>query len=106
MLTQLTIADAIEAGRQGMARAEDGAGYGFAEQADRFVANFARFAELPFSSEEVVARARHYGLAPRDERAWGAAFQRAARAGIIKRSSETYRRTKGRGTIALKWERA
>lgn len=106
MLTQLTIEEATAAGHRGMAHAEDGAGIGFAEQDDRFIANFARFAESPFSSEEVVARARHYGLAPRDERAWGAAFQRAARAGAIKRSTETYRRTKGRGTIALKWERA
>jgi len=106
LTAQLTISDAIEAGQRGMAQAEDGAGHGFAEQADRFVANFARFAELPFSSEEVTDLAAACGLSTWDARAWGGVFQRAARAGVIKRSGEMYRRRYGNGSIGVKWERA
>ena len=105
MSLQLTLTDAIAAGRHAMERAEEGAGADFRQRADEFIRNFARFAETPFSSEEVVARARAYGLIAREERAWGAAFQRAARAGVIRRSTETYRRARGHGSLGLKWER-
>ncbi len=75
------------------------------DEADRFIRRFAAGACRPFSSEELVATANACGLSIREERAWDAAFQRAAQAGVIRRSSETYRRTKGNGSIAFKWER-
>lgn len=102
---QLTIADAIAAGQRGMHQAEDAAGYGFSDEAERFIRRYAEASARPFSSEAVVAAARACGLIPPDDRAWGGAFQRAARAGVIRRSSETYRRTRGHGTIGVKWEK-
>lgn len=101
----MTLEDALAAGERGMNQAEDAAGYGFGDEAQRFIARFAASAAGPFSAEELVATARVCGLVPGDERAWGGAFQRAARAGVIRRSSETYQRAKGHGSLGLKWER-
>jgi len=105
MSEQLTIEDAIAAGQRGMALAEDAQPHWWASEADRFIRRFAQQSTRPFSSEELVATANACGLSVREERAWGAAFQRAARAGVIRRSTETYRRTKGNGSLGVKWER-
>ena len=104
-MTQMTIEDDIAAGNVGMQAAEDAMPVWWRDEADRFIRRFAAQAARPFSSEELVATANACGLSIREERAWGAAFQRAARAGVIRHSSETYRRTKGNGSIAFKWER-
>lgn len=104
MSEQLTIDDAIAAGQRGMAQAEDASGHWFADEADRFISRFVASAPRAFSAEELVETARTCGLIPSDDRAWGGAFQRAARAGVIRRSSEVYRRTRGHGSLAFKWE--
>ncbi len=105
-MTQMTIEDAIAAGNVGMQLAEDAMPVWWRDEADRFIRRFAAQAARPFSSEDLVATANACGFSIREERAWGAAFQRAARAGVIRRSSETYRRAKGNGSVGLKWERA
>lgn len=102
---KMTIEDAIAAGQAGMQLAEDAMPVWWKDEADRFIRRFAANASAPFSSEELVATANACGLSIREERAWGAAFQRAARAGVIRRSSETYLRTKGNGSLGVKWER-
>lgn len=102
----MTIDDAIAAGERGMQLAQAGAGEWFAEQAQSFIRRFASGARRPFSAEELVETARASGLVTRDERAWGPAFMRAARSGVIRRSSVTYRRTKGHGTLGVMWESA
>jgi hypothetical protein len=43
---------------------------------------------------------------PHDTRAFGALFSRAARAGLIVRTAETYQREHGHGTVSLKWRTA
>ena len=106
MSYQLTIEAATEQGRRGMALAGEKAGAGFAEEAFTFLERFAKTTARPFSSEEVSDLAATCGLVAPDARAWGGVFQRAARAGVIKRSSVTYRRTKGHGAPAFCWERA
>ena len=104
MLTaQLTIADAIEAGQRGMALAGDKAGATFAQEAFTFLERFAQTTSRPFASEEVTELAATCGLVAPDARAWGGVFQRAARAGLIRRSAEMYRRKYGNGTWAPKW---
>lgn len=105
MLTQLTIADAIAEGQRGMAQAEDRAGASFSAEALFFLERFAKTAERPFSSEEVTELAATKGLVAPDARAWGGVFQRAARRGLIQRSSEMYRRRYGHGSLSPKWER-
>jgi hypothetical protein len=40
---------------------------------------------------------------PHDQRAFGALYSRAVKAGLITRSTETYQREHGHGTVALKW---
>ena len=104
MSEQLTLDDALAAAMVGMRQAEDASGLWFRDEADRFISRFAASATRAFSSEELVDTARACGLVPNDDRAWGGAFQRAARAGVIRRSSETYRRVRGHGAIGLKWE--
>lgn len=101
---QMTIEAAIEAGTIGMMCAAQAAGPAFAELADEFLIAFAAQAVRPFSAEEVVAAAAAVGIDPDESRAWGPVFLRAARAGIIRRSSEIYRRTCGHGSVGLKWE--
>lgn len=101
---QMTIEAAMAAGNVGMMRAAQAAGPAFAELADEFLIAFAVQADRPFSSEEVVAAAAAAGIARDESRAWGPVFLRAARAGIIRRSSEVYRRACGHGSVGLKWE--
>jgi hypothetical protein len=43
---------------------------------------------------------------PHDTRAFGSLFSRAARAGLIRRTGETYQREHGHGSPALKWRTA
>lgn len=104
MSEQLTLDDALAAGLVGMRQSEDAAGHWWRDESDRFISRFAATSTRAFSSEELVETAKACGLVPPDDRAWGGAFQRAARAGVIRRSTETYRRTRGHGAIGLKWE--
>lgn len=106
MSYQVTIDAAIEQGRRGMALAGEKAGTTFAVEAFAFLTRFVETAERPFSSEEVTGLAATCGLMAPDARAWGAVFQRAARAGVIKRSRETYQRRYGHGSVGVKRERA
>lgn len=106
MSYQLTLDAALEQGRRGMALAGERAGVTFSAEAFVFLTRFARTTERPFSSEEVTGLAATCGLMAPDARAWGAVFQRAARAGVIRRSSETYRRRYGHGSVGVKWEKA
>ena len=39
-----------------------------------------------------------------DDRAWGGVFAKLARNGIIRKSNQTYRRSKGHGSPAFYWE--
>jgi hypothetical protein len=61
-----------------------------------------------FTSEQATAFVlRQPGIeAPHDQRAFGALFSRAARAGLIVRTAETYQREHGHGTVSLKWRSA
>lgn len=106
MSYQMTIDAAIEHGQRGMALAGERAGATFAEEAFTFLERFAATTARPFSSEEVTELAATCGLVAPDARAWGGVFQRAARAGLIRRSSETYQRRYGHGSVGVKWERA
>ena len=107
MLTaQLTIADAIAEGQRGMAQAGGRAGAPFSVDAFFFLDRFAKTSSRPFSSEEVTELAATKGLVAPDARAWGGVFQRAARAGAIRRSTVTYRRRFGHGSVGVMWERA
>lgn len=101
----MTIDAAIEQGRRGMALAGERAGATFAQEAFTFLERFAKTTARPFASEEVTELAATCGLVAPDARAWGGVFQRAARAGLIRRSAEMYRRKYGNGTWAPKWER-
>ena len=106
MSYQMTIESALEQGARGMALAGDRAGVTFKDEAFEFLRRYAATTDRPFSSEEVTDLAAACGLSTWDARAWGGVFQRAARAGLIKRSSETYRRRYGHGVVSLKWVRA
>lgn len=101
---QMAIDQALSVGLVAAERAEQAAGQAFAELADEFLVAFAVQADRPFSSEEVVAAAAAAGITCPESRAWGPEFKRAARAGIIRRSREIYRRTCGHGAFGLKWE--
>ena len=58
-----------------------------------------------FTSEEAVAYAYDHGLPhAHDDRAFGALFVKLVRSGQITQSTELYRRTKGHGSVALKWK--
>ncbi len=100
----MTIDEAIAAGARGMQQAQAGAGEWFSEQAFRFVQWYSATAAGPFPAEAVVEMARLHGLVTLEERAWGPVFMRAARASIIRRSSVTYRRAKGHGSLGVMWE--
>lgn len=98
--------DAARMGAAGMAMAAQHAGAvepGFSERAYRFLCWYARLDGAPFSSEAVTELARETGIEPPDGRAWGAVFVRAAKAGVIKRSTETYQRARGHGSLGVKW---
>lgn len=58
-----------------------------------------------FSAEAVTEDARRDGVAFSDGRAWGRAFSRAARDGVIRRSTVLFKRTRGHGTQAPGWVR-
>ena len=72
----------------GMAQAADHAERvedGFGERAFRFICTYAETHQV-FISEECTAAAAAQGLvSPADPRAWGAPFQRAARARVIEK---------------------
>jgi 3-methyladenine DNA glycosylase/8-oxoguanine DNA glycosylase len=60
----------------------------------------------PWTAEQAVAFVlRQPGIEPpHDTRCFGKAFSRAAKAGLIRRSTETYHLEHGHGKISLKWE--
>ena len=58
-----------------------------------------------FTSEEAVLYCYEHGLTKaHDDRAWGNCFVKLARAGVIRKSDKTYRRTRGHGSPAFYWE--
>lgn len=101
---QMTIDDVLSAGVAAGERAAMRAGPEFTAAADDFLRAFAARADRPFSSEEVVASAAASGLACEEQRAWGWVFMRAARAGIIRRSDQVFRRRFGHGSFGVLWE--
>ena len=78
----------------------------FPPRALAFLRDFARQRSTPFSAEDVTDAAAEVGIHAGEQRGWGAIFQRAARAGIIKRSSKLFPRRYGHGSPTLGWERA
>lgn len=101
---------AIVMGETGMQRA--------AERAEREVPGFGdlsyaylvawlhwRSVGEAFSAEAVTEDARRDGVQFADGRAWGSAFSRAAREGLIRRSTVLFRRARGHGTQAPGWVR-
>lgn len=60
---------------------------------------------VPFNPEDFTDAAEGAGLAPHDSRAFGAIFSRAAREGLIRRSTTLFRRRKGHGSPTMGWER-
>jgi hypothetical protein len=63
-----------------------------------------RAGKSPWTGEEATAHIVAMCGQPHDNRATGSLFSRAAKAGLIRRSAETYQREHGHGTISLKWE--
>lgn len=103
------LAVAVEMGRIGMQRAEEHAqaeSPGFSELALEMLRHYAETRADPFTSEEVTEWASSAGVNPPDRRAWGGVFLRAARLGVIRRSTQTYRRRLGHGSLGVMWERA
>lgn len=105
------IAAAVRMGEIGMQRADAHAERevpGFASEASAFLVAWLHWRPVgeAFSAETVVDEAAEVFIKAPDSRAWGGVFQRAARAGIIRRSSVVFQRRKGHGTAALGWERA
>lgn len=78
----------------------------FPRRAYAFLVEFARRRDGPFSGEDVTDAAADAGIHAGEQRAWGAVFQRAARAGVIRRSSATFARRYGHGSPTLGWERS
>ena len=69
-----------------------------------FLIKFARkMRGQSFSSEQVTLSAIDAGIVFQEMRAWGAVFTRAARDGHIRRSSVSYRRQFGNGSLGLGW---
>lgn len=100
------LADAQAMGQAGMQLAADRAEReepGFQERAYRFLCWYAKLDDAPFPAEAVTELALSTGIEPPDGRAWGAVFQKAARAGVICRSSVTYKRAKGHGSLGVMW---
>ena len=77
----------------------------FGSRAYVFLCAFARNRYGPFSGEDVTDAAAEAGIHTAERRAWGAIFQRAARARVIRRSSALFRRRFGHGSPTLGWER-
>ncbi len=76
----------------------------FPSRALAFLREFARWRTQPFSAEDVTDAAAEAGIHAGEQRAWGAIFQRAARAGVIRRSSALFPRRYGHGTESRGWE--
>ncbi len=103
-----TAQQAIDAGRAQMQLAFDAAlrrDETFGDRAYAFLCDYARRQLAPFSGEDVTDAAAEAGIHAGEQRAWGAVFQRAARAGAIRRSSVTFVRRHGHGSPTLGWER-
>lgn len=60
---------------------------------------------VPFSAEDLTDAATRKGIRAHDARAWGGVFQRAARRGVIRRSSATFARRNGHGAPIFGWEK-
>ncbi|MDE2103904.1 MAG: hypothetical protein KGL39_42100 [Patescibacteria group bacterium] len=100
---------AIAAGAEQMLLALDAAerrDETFPRRAYAFLVEFARRRDGPFSGEDVTDAAAEEGVTTADARAWGAIFQRAARNGVIRRSSTLFKRRYGHGSAAPGWERS
>lgn len=78
----------------------------FPRRAYAFLVEFARRRTGPFSGEDVTDAAADAGIHAGEQRAWGAIFQRAARNGVIRRSSKLFKRRYGHGAEAPGWERS
>ena len=103
-----TTQQAIDAGRAQMALCFDAAqrrDETFGDRAFAFLCEYASRKDVPFSGEDVTDAATEAGIVAHDARAWGAVFQRAARAGVIRRSSVAFARRYGHGSPTLGWER-
>jgi len=97
---------AIEKGRTAMSaviQAAEREAPGFSDDAFYFVCLFAARTR-EFSGEAVRAAAEEAGIVTDRLRAWGPVLQRAARAGVIRRSSSWYPRACGHGTETRGWE--
>ena len=104
-----TLPQAIIAGAEQMMLALDAAerrDETFPRRAYAFLVEFARRRTGPFSGEDVTDAAAEAGIHPGELRAWGAVFQRAARNGVIRRSSMLFKRRYGHGAAAPGWERS
>lgn len=102
-----TTQQAIDAGRTQMALCFDAAqrrDETFGDRAFAFLCEYADRKDVPFSGEDVTDAAAEAGIHAGEQRAWGSVFQRAARAGIIRRSSKLFRRRHGHGSPTLGWE--
>ena len=77
----------------------------FGARAYAFLCAFARNRYGPFTGEDVTDAAAEAGIHAGEQRAWGSVFQRAARDGVIRRSSALFRRRFGHGSPTLGWER-
>lgn len=105
------IAAAVRMGEIGMQRAAAHAereSPGFASEAYAFLVAWLHWRRIgeAFSAEQVVDEARETFISAPDSRAWGGVFQRAARSGLIRRSSAVFPRRNGHGSRTLGWERA
>jgi len=100
-----TLEQAVQARDVGMMRAQIGAenaAPGWGERAYEFLYNVARWNET-FSPEAVTDAYNEWLEAPSNPKAWGPVYLRAVRAGIIERSTETYRRRYGHGSLGVLW---
>lgn len=105
----MQLALAIEAGRAGMQAAADRAdalsGGEFSARADEFLRTCIQQRQRGdlINPETVTEAAESVGIVPHDGRAWGARWQAAKRAGLIRRSNVPYPRRRGHGTPGLFW---
>ncbi len=104
------LSTAVQMGRYGQRRALEHAEDqepGFGAKAYAYLASWVYWRGVgeAFSAEDVVEQARELGVTAPDGRAWGAIFSKAARAGLIRRSSVVFKRKRGHGCATLGWER-
>ena len=80
-MTQLTLSDQLGI--------PEGGSKTFKNDAYAFLVAYSRASRgQPFSAEEVTQAALKAGIAPQDQRAWGAVFSRVAADGFIRRARE------------------